>query len=234
MLVAKRVVWPVLVVALVSLTGCHSTARSDKIGADPAPSASPDGGPSIVVALASDRTTATLDGKRVALDDLSDAFKSTSFELPVRFEGDAAVPWGTVVRAVDLMKMSGRGSRGMSFAVSGDRARRTAPLFLPKAVSSESRGFGLLAPDGAVIDRMHSLSVTKNGTFVLNGNNVAGPLAPALSRLTDLHGGAVSIEADRDAPFGTIVDAVLLTQRNGATPVFGVRVPAPEPVPPPR
>jgi biopolymer transport protein ExbD len=220
MLRSKRAL-PLVLFAV--LAGCRPGARSSGATADPAADAIPDAGPAIVVVIAGDGSTATVDGKSARIDELVSAFKATSAELPVRFEAAASASWGTVVRAVDNMKMTGRGGHGISLAVSGDRTRRTEPFFLPKAVASSTGGIGILAPDGRTIDTYHSLAITKDGAFMLDGVNVAGPIASALAGLHDLRNGALMIEGDTNAPFGAIVDAVALAQKNGAIPFFGVR-----------
>jgi biopolymer transport protein ExbD len=189
-----------------------------------------DAGAAIVVIFAADGATAKVDGKSVAVAELSNAFKSANLELPFRFEGAATLPWITVMRALDAMKQRGGGSRGVTLAVTGDRARRTAPLFLPKAVSSASGGMGIMGPDGVVIDKFHALDISKDGAFFLDDKNVSGPLAPALASLGDLRGGGLAIRGDQNAPLGAIIDATALGQQNGAYVIFGSRI-EPEAVP---
>jgi biopolymer transport protein ExbD len=194
--------------------------------------AEPSGPPEIVVAFTAEDAV-LFDGQPVPLDALQ-AFVAKRTGRPraerLRVEAGETLGWGAVVRSIDVMKTAGI-VLPVVLAVKGERARRSQPISLPKAATSD-KGVALLfpGPDGGtrLIEAGSGLhvSVAADGTTTLDGSPVTGGLGPAFARRGHLHQTAVILAADARAPFGTVVDDIVLAQSAGAAIAIGV-APAP-------
>ncbi len=77
-------------------------------------------------------------------------------------------------------------------------------------------------------DAVTVVAIRKDGPMMLNGQPSTGDLASALARSSPPIREQRVVQADADAPYGTVVDATLIAQRQGARVAFGVStIPAP-------
>lgn len=211
-----------LVVAIAGSGACAvgcSRPRPDAIVRDDASAAADD---AIVVALAESGDPVTVQGRPVATGTLVTAFRGARAGT-VRIEAPAQTNWRQVIGVLDQVKQAG-GDRAFVLGITGDGARRSNEVHLPKAMRNAPPVAGA---DGAAdgVESVTLVSVMKDATVMLNGAASTGDLATALAKVSPpIRDHLVVLEADADAPYGVVVDAILIAQRQGARVAFGVRM----------
>lgn len=130
--------------------------------------------------------------------------------------------WGAVIHAMDALKQFG----GKRLLLAAGASRRSKTIVLPSTTELPIAPIApkegeTLAPTALVV----SVEIVADGSMRLNGENRRGidEVRRALLAVDD--GGLptiVMLRADRDAPFGRVLDVVDVVQERGLRIVFGV------------
>jgi TonB family protein len=163
-----------------------------------------------------------VDGTAVADALLRDHFAKQSADRVAIIRAAEGVRWERVIRVLDALR--GRPNRGGEFvlALRDDAKRRSSTIrfplasqgFLPRALGDDS------PPSDVQV--VLTISITREGQRSVDGTSVTGSLLDALRARVTTPPPNIVVRADRESPFGIVLDAVLAAQAVGANIAFSV------------